>query len=185
MAFMAQPWKDPRSGIYYIRRRVPKDAKPHLPHFGEFYKRSLETTCPQDAKVRFAAEWVKSQELFDLARRQASGTYQPTARDAVQLAARWAKRELEDLDQTGDFTRWLVDIGDGPKPLGILYGQGAARDLVASEDAGKAWTSNVAPPHPRRIEPKRSSPPSGGQRLLPPPPRRLRGPDAGAVRHRL
>lgn len=51
MAFMAQPWKDPRSGIYYIRRRVPKDVKPHLSQFGEFFKRSLETTCPQDTKV--------------------------------------------------------------------------------------------------------------------------------------
>lgn len=145
MAFMAQPWKDPRSGIYYIRRRVPKDAKPHLPHFGEFYKRSLETTCPQDAKVRFAAEWVKSQELFDLARLQSSGTYQPTARDTVQLAARWAKRELEEMDQSGDFARWLVDIGDGPTTLGYLYGDGAARDLIASDDAGRAWTANVTP----------------------------------------
>lgn len=145
MAFMAQPWKDPRSGIYYIRRRVPKDVKPHLPQFGDFFKRSLDTTCPQDAKVRFAAEWVKSQELFDLARHQSNGSYQPTARDAVQLAARWAKRELEDLDQTGDFTRWLADTGDGVETLGSFYGQGAARALIESDDFGPAWTAAAAP----------------------------------------
>ncbi|WP_285960567.1 site-specific integrase [Pseudomonas tohonis] len=142
---MSQPKKDPRSGIYYIRRRVPEDVQPLLPHLGEFYKRSLRTTCPLEAKVRHATEWVKSQELFDLARHQSSGTYQPTARDAVQLAARWAKRELEDLDQTGDFTRWLVDTSDGTETLGSLYGQGAARALIASDEFGPAWTAAVAP----------------------------------------
>lgn len=96
MAFMAQPWKDPRSGIYYIRRRVPKDVKPHLPQFGEFYKRSLETTCRLEAKTRFAAEWTKSEELFGRARLQNQGSFQPSARDAVQMAAWWAKRELKD-----------------------------------------------------------------------------------------
>lgn len=145
MAFMSQPKKDPRSGIYYIRRRVPEDVQPLLPHLGKFYKRSLRTTCPLEAKVRHATEWVKSQELFDLARHQSSGTYQPTARDAVQLAARWAKRELEDLDHTGDFTRWLVDTSDGIETLGSFYGQGAARALVASDDYGQAWTAAAAP----------------------------------------
>ncbi|WP_125483388.1 MULTISPECIES: DUF6538 domain-containing protein [unclassified Pseudomonas] len=84
---MAQPWKDPRSGIYYIRRRVPKDVKPHLLQFGEFYKRSLETTCRLEAKTRFAAEWTKSEELFGRTRLQNQSDFQPDARDAVQLAA--------------------------------------------------------------------------------------------------
>ncbi|WP_308724687.1 DUF6538 domain-containing protein [Metapseudomonas otitidis] len=52
---MAQPWKDPRSGIYYIRRRVPKDVKPRLPQPGELYKRSLETTAL--TQQRIASLW--------------------------------------------------------------------------------------------------------------------------------
>ena len=51
MAFMAQLWKDPRSGIYYIRRRVPKNVKPYLPQVGEFYKRSLETSSGSKPKL--------------------------------------------------------------------------------------------------------------------------------------
>lgn len=146
MAFMAQPWKDPRSGIYYIRRRVPKDVKPYTPQYGEFYKRSLETTCPLDAKVRFAAEWVKSQELFDLARLQASGTYQPTARDAVLLAARWAKRELEDMELAGDFDRWLVTLpSEAPQSMGSFFGAGKAKDLLAADVAEANWKAQVAP----------------------------------------
>ncbi|WP_337251415.1 DUF6538 domain-containing protein, partial [Pseudomonas amygdali] len=43
MAFMAQPWKDPRTGTYYIRRRIPKELRPLLPEAGETYKRSLGT----------------------------------------------------------------------------------------------------------------------------------------------
>lgn len=137
MAFMAQPWQDPRSGIYYIRRRVPKDVRPLLPHFGEFYKRSLETTCRQDAKTRFASEWMKSQELFDLARLQSQGGYQPTARDAVQLAARWAKRELDELELSADFQQWLICDSEGNvETLGACFGTGKARDLLKRKDFG-------------------------------------------------
>lgn len=145
MAFMAQPWKDPRSGIYYIRRRVPKDVKPHLPHFGEFYKRTLETTCPREAKTRFAAAWVTSQEFFELTRHQSTGAYQPTARDAVQLAARWAKRELEEMELTGDFQKWLVRSGSDPlQTFDSFFDGGVARTLLAEDDATTNWKAHVA-----------------------------------------
>lgn len=49
MGFMAQPWKDPRTGTYYIRRRIPKDIKPFLPDAGEFHKRSLGTKDAREA----------------------------------------------------------------------------------------------------------------------------------------
>lgn len=135
MAFMTQPFKDKRSGIYYIRRRVPKDVKPLLSDMGEFYKRSLQTTCSREAKTRFIAEWAKSEELFEIARRQSSHEYQPTARDAVQLAARWAKRELEHMDQMGTYDEWLIPTEEGPPETGRdMLGFGKARNLLERHD---------------------------------------------------
>lgn len=143
MAFMAQPWKDPRSGIYYIRRRVPKDVKPHLPQFGEFYKRSLETTCRLEAKTRFAAEWTKSEELFGRARLQNQGGFQPSARDAVQMAAWWAKRELEDSELSGNFEQWLICTDDDVETLASCFGAGKARDLLKRRDFGASRMASL------------------------------------------
>jgi len=53
---MSSPWKDPRSGIYYIRRGVPANLKEQL---GSVYKRSLETRDPTEAKLRFTLVVVK------------------------------------------------------------------------------------------------------------------------------
>ncbi|EPF1336693.1 DUF6538 domain-containing protein [Pseudomonas aeruginosa] len=88
---MAQPWKDPRTGTYYIRRRIPKELRPHLPNAGETYKRSLGTKDAREAKTLFAAAWGLSEEFFLNTRLQVSGTHTPTLQDAIQLAARWAK----------------------------------------------------------------------------------------------
>jgi integrase len=144
MAFMAQPWKDPRSGIYYIRRRVPKAVKPLLPQFGEFYKRSLETTCRQEAKTRFAAEWSKSQDLFGLALLQHQSDHQPTARDAIQLAARWAKRELEDMELSARFDDWLVCFEDrSVETLASFFGSGKARNLLMRKDFSESRKAQI------------------------------------------
>ncbi|WP_370590945.1 DUF6538 domain-containing protein [Pseudomonas gingeri] len=67
---MAQPWKDPRTGTYYIRRRIPKDIRPLLPDAGETYKRPLGTKDIREAKTRFAAAWGHSEQFFLNARLQ-------------------------------------------------------------------------------------------------------------------
>jgi hypothetical protein len=64
MAFMAQPVKDGRTGVYYIRRRIPEDVKPYLQAMGAFYKRSLQTKNPREAKACFVAEWARSEGLL-------------------------------------------------------------------------------------------------------------------------
>ncbi len=139
MAFMTQPFKDKRSGIYYIRRRVPKDVKPLFPNMGEFYKRSLLTACPREAKTRFVAEWAKSEELFRLARLQSQSNYQPTALDAVQLAARWARGELDELELSGDYQQFLICFSDGSvETLASCFGSGKARDLLKRKDFGES-----------------------------------------------
>uniref|UniRef100_UPI003531E4E5 DUF6538 domain-containing protein n=2 Tax=unclassified Pseudomonas TaxID=196821 RepID=UPI003531E4E5 len=42
-SFMAQPFKHPQSGVFYLRRRVPDELRP-IP--GHEYKRSLKTRAP-------------------------------------------------------------------------------------------------------------------------------------------
>lgn len=129
MAFMAQPWKHP-SGIYYIRRRIPDDIKPILGR-GDFYKVSLQTRAPVEAKTRYAAEWSRSDQLFEQARLQLRLGVQLNAKDAVQLAARWAHRELEKMEQTGDFTSWLIDHGDRFEALGgVIDGRRSVASLL-------------------------------------------------------
>lgn len=104
-SFMAQPFKHPQSGVFYLRRRVPDELRPIL---GQEYKRSLKTRDPAEAKARFAAEWSKSEEAFSIARAQASGAEALSARDAQQLAARWYRQELAKMENSGEFRSYLV-----------------------------------------------------------------------------
>lgn len=67
---MAQPFKHPTSGVFYLRRRVPGELRSVL---GREYKRSLKTRDPNEAKARFAAEYSKSEEAFSIARAQLAG----------------------------------------------------------------------------------------------------------------
>lgn len=128
---MAQPWKHP-SGIYYIRRRIPDDLKPVLGK-GDFYKVSLQTRIPTEAKTRHAAEWVKCDQLFERARAQLAQGQQLPASDAVQMAARWAKHELAEMERSGDFENWLVQQGAEVETLGSFYDCGRSVQAFLAE----------------------------------------------------
>lgn len=132
---MAQPWKHP-SGIYYIRRRIPDDLKPVLGK-GDFYKVSLQTRIPIEAKTRHAAEWVKSDQLFERARILLSKGSQLPANDAVQMAARWGRHELAEMEKSGNFTYWLARHGDDVETLGSFYGAGLSVSTFLAEPAVK------------------------------------------------
>ncbi|MCY1286360.1 hypothetical protein D9M68_420250 [compost metagenome] len=104
-SFMAQPFKHPQSGVYYLRRRVPDELRSIL---GHEYKRSLKTRDPNEAKGRFAAEYAKSEEAFSLARLQLQGTALLSLRDIQQLASRWFRHELDEMERTGEFRTYLI-----------------------------------------------------------------------------
>lgn len=114
-SFMAQPFKHPTSGVFYIRRRVPSELQPAL---GREFKRSLDTRDPSEAKARFAAAWSQSEETFSLARAQLAGTANLTLRDMQQLASRWFRLELSQLEKTGEFESYLIQgstvLNEGP-----------------------------------------------------------------------
>lgn len=105
-SFMAQPFKHPSSGVFYLRRKVPAELKDAL---GREYKRSLKTTDPREAKRLFALEWARSEDVFALARARASGAFRMSYRDMKIFADRWLQSELSAVESTGDFTPWLAE----------------------------------------------------------------------------
>jgi integrase len=129
-ALMAQPFRHPQSGMYYFRRRVPDDLRPVL---GMEYKRSLKTRDASEAKGRHAAEWTKSEEAFSLARAQLNGAEVLSARDTQLLAARWFRRELDELEQAGSFRALL--IGGVTTSFETPYGPEEHQDWLSIREA--------------------------------------------------
>ncbi|MHC8337579.1 DUF6538 domain-containing protein [Pseudomonas sp. HLT2-19-2] len=66
MALIAQPFRHPDSGIYYLRRRVPDDLR-HIIGKTEI-RRSLNTRNHLQAKPAFAVAYADSERLFNDAR---------------------------------------------------------------------------------------------------------------------
>lgn len=104
-SFMAQPYKHPDTGIFYIRRKVPPDLRPALTRE---YKRSLKTRDPAEAKSRFAEAWSESVTVFALAKAQMQGTELLSDGDVRRLASRWFREEAERMERQGTFAGWLV-----------------------------------------------------------------------------
>ncbi len=104
-SFMAQPFKHPSSGIYYLRRKVPAELRAVL---GREFKRSLKTSDAAEAKRRHAAAWTDSEAMFAAARAQVAGQTSLGTRDVQVLAARWFRQEAEKMEQSGNFVHELI-----------------------------------------------------------------------------
>lgn len=108
---MARPWRDPRTGTYYCRKKIHESLRPFMGGGWE-YKRSLQTKDPQEALGRFPQALAEANAVFELARKAKEGSVRLNVRDAQQLAARWFANERKRLELTGDWQYWLV-IGQG------------------------------------------------------------------------
>ncbi|MNO91478.1 hypothetical protein D3C76_830240 [compost metagenome] len=75
MALIAQPFRHPDSGIYYLRRRVPDDLRQIIGKTE--IRRSLNTRHHQQAKAAFALAYAESERLFNDARQ---GLYASTCK---------------------------------------------------------------------------------------------------------
>ncbi|WP_422775627.1 DUF6538 domain-containing protein [Pseudomonas jessenii] len=62
MALIAQPFRHPDSGIYYLRRRVPDDIRQVIGKTE--IRRSLNTRNHQQAKAAFAIAYAESERFF-------------------------------------------------------------------------------------------------------------------------
>lgn len=98
MVAMSSPWKDPRTGIYHIRRGVPKDLRTEL---GWEYKRSLKTRDPNEAKDRFPIALAKSNKFFvEARRREAQPELQELSRSELeQFTEVWVAFLLEEDEE--------------------------------------------------------------------------------------
>src|ERR1700724_2756253 len=79
---MARPWKHPKTGIFWLRKRIPDDLRPLLGKREE--KQSLGTRDPNEAKR------VQAQALAELGERWAnlrSGPRALSEREAHELVA--------------------------------------------------------------------------------------------------
>lgn len=99
MVAMSNPWKDPRTGIYYIRRGVPANIQSQLGCTE--YKRSLKTKNPTEAKALFPFELAKCQKMFDQAKANvANPPLIELSKDRIeQLANAWLSMELEEDEE--------------------------------------------------------------------------------------
>ncbi|WP_235529883.1 site-specific integrase [Sphingomonas sp. Leaf242] len=89
MAHMAQPWKHPSTGFYYLRREIPTKLRPAF-EGKAMWKVSLRTRDFSRAAVLFAGANAELEERFEEARKRfaESGDPRPSKRDqAVELVS--------------------------------------------------------------------------------------------------
>ena len=103
---MSRPWKHPKTGIYWLRKRVPDDLRPVLGRLEE--KKSLKTRDPAEAKRLLA------QALIELDRQWAnlrSGPKSMTEREAHEIAIEYHDRWLRHYgDNPSEQTFWRADL---------------------------------------------------------------------------
>lgn len=134
-SLMAQPFKT-KSGVYYIRRKVPAELVPLL---HSEYKRSLETKDAAEARRRFPAFLAQSELAFEAARKQLKGEQAFTNEQLHGIAHEWYERELERLERSADVTEWLHPLwtSEAETPHGPIESTkwGTFKDQEAQDEA--------------------------------------------------
>ncbi len=86
MVAMTSPWKHPQTGVYYLRKGVPKALRSVVGK-GEI-KQSLKTKDPKEAKRILIKELPKIEALFDRVR---SKSIIYTTKLSLALAGEWLR----------------------------------------------------------------------------------------------
>ncbi len=113
MNLMAQPWKHPKTNVYYCRRSVPKDIR-HA--FGKTeVRRSLGTKVLSEARRLYPSVYESISLEFDSCKRQldverslverkSSNPDSLTRKDISVLSARYYNRELKRMHESDSLT---------------------------------------------------------------------------------
>ena len=105
---MSRPWKHPKSGVYWLRKRVPDDLLKLVGKREE--KRSLLTRDPFEAKRRHAEALAEIEERWATLR---SGPKILTEKEAHHLAMVvhdwWLQQHTDNPSQQA---AWTVDLAD-------------------------------------------------------------------------
>ncbi len=104
---MSSPWKHPKTGMYWVRRRVPSHLVERLGKREE--KKSLGTKDPVEAKRLYTQANAEIEARWATMDR---GEVQLDAREAINLARPFYDGMLTEFrDQPLLQTRWDVDVG--------------------------------------------------------------------------
>jgi hypothetical protein len=103
---MSRPWKHPKTGVYWLRKRVPDALQPLVGK--QEVKRSLKTQDPTEAKQRHLQALAELEAQWANLR---AGPRKLTEREAHDLAAVAHDRWLEiHRDNPSDQTLWPTKI---------------------------------------------------------------------------
>ncbi|MEL4279850.1 site-specific integrase [Shewanella mangrovisoli] len=131
MAFMIQPYSDPKSGIWKIRKGIPKHLRPFLDGKVEL-KRSLETKDAHVAKTRaagviaeFESAIARAQSRFD----NQENEQRISASQLDAIVSYWVAHEHGRLTQADIQARYLLETPEGlasmtewfSEPLEVLH----------------------------------------------------------------
>lgn len=104
---MSRPTPHPKTGIFWLRKRVPKDVVKLAGRTMEYY--SLKTRDIDEAKRRYAEEIVKLEARWASLR---AGPRQISEREAHELAANLYDLMLRTYrDYPSEQTLWATDVG--------------------------------------------------------------------------
>ena len=104
---MTRPWKHPKTGIFWLRRRIPKDLVDLLGKREE--KRSLGTRDPAEAKRRLVQVLAEVDSAWVVLRSRTSSSAPSTASACSSLTERDADRRAEWM-----YNFWLRKHRDNP-----------------------------------------------------------------------
>jgi hypothetical protein len=91
---MAQPWRHPKTGVYWYRRTVPEALRGVVGK--REWKRTLNTKDASEAKRKYIAEAARFELAIGQARTRVKAGQSPfTPRGPAALAAEWLRGQLE------------------------------------------------------------------------------------------
>lgn len=107
---VSRPTKHPKTGIYWLRKRVPADLRAKLGH--EVVTKSLETRNPEEAKRKHALVLAELEERWARLREASSDTLsdESAARIAVEVEHEWFERHRKNPSHQ---VLWHPEIYDG------------------------------------------------------------------------
>ena len=134
---MSRPWKHPKTGVYWLRRRVPDDLRARVGKREE--KRSLKTRDPGEAKRLLVRALGELETQWANLR---AGPRTLSEREAHELAAVVHDRWLQVYRENPSESAWPTSLGDRvfmPLPL-LDPSQSISEAVIASMNDG---TQNV------------------------------------------
>jgi len=131
---MSTPYKHPKTGIYYLRKAVPKELHQSLNK--KMINWSLGTRDPDKAKQLFPSKLHKCEVLFENAR----NGFSITKSNAFEMARRWFKKSLneDEAQRESGKQESIIDTNPDTKDLHSYYDY-HIEELIEAHESGNAY----------------------------------------------